>query len=166
LKEVAEQWKERIQQFWNIKEDEIGRGTSTYDGLSLAWAIVEQLNNETKCRTLVATHYHVLNKMQEKYNGITNYHVTAEEEEGGLKFYHKLMVGGINKSYGILVAKMAGISSSIIKNALIIQKALEEDSFLKSDMQNKINQDQSSMQPSPKNPRKINEQKEITDYKE
>jgi len=146
--------------------DEIGRGTSTYDGLSLAWAIVEQLNNETKCKTLVATHYHVLNKMQDKYEGITNYHVTAEEEGSGLRFYHKLMVGGINKSYGIQVAKMAGISDNVIKNALIIQKALEEDVFLKLDSSKTKISNTHEESPSPKNPRKIKEQKGITDYKE
>jgi len=144
--------------------DEIGRGTSTYDGLSLAWAIVEQLNNETKCKTLVATHYHLLNRMQEKYSGLNNYHVTAEEEGSGLHFYHKLMVGGMNKSYGIQVAKMAGISDNVIKNALLIQDALEKDEFLKLGSSNPPNT-HSKNQPL-SNPRKINHQKEITDYKE
>ncbi len=144
--------------------DEIGRGTSTYDGLSLAWAIVDQLNNETKCKTLVATHYHLLNRMQEKYDGLNNYHVTAEEEGSNLHFYHKLMIGGINKSYGIQVAKMAGISDTVIQNALVIQKALEDDEFLKLNSSKDLNTKNES--PSPGDPRKIKPQKEITDYKE
>jgi DNA mismatch repair protein MutS len=111
--------------------DEVGRGTSTYDGISLAWAIVEYLNNLVKCKTLVATHYHILNKMQEVYSGINNYHVTAAEEGDDLHFYHKLEKGGINKSYGIQVAKLAGIKNKVINNALLIQRDLENNSFLK-----------------------------------
>ena len=110
--------------------DEIGRSTSTYDGLSLAWAIVENLNNEIKCKTLVATHYHLLNKMQDIFPGVSNYHVTAQEEGDNLHFYHKLIIGGMNKSYGIQVAKMAGIPSNIINKAILIQKDLEEEVFL------------------------------------
>ncbi|MFH0906069.1 MAG: DNA mismatch repair protein MutS [archaeon] len=109
---------------------EIGRGTSTFDGISLAWAIVEYFNNTIKSKNLVATHYHILNKMSEQYEGIENYHVTAKEEEGKLHFYHKLQKGGINKSYGIQVAKLAGINNDIINKALIIQRDLESDSFL------------------------------------
>ena len=111
--------------------DEVGRGTSTFDGISLAWAIIEYLNNTVKCKTLIATHYHVLNKMQEIYSGIKNYHVTAKEEKNNIKFYHKLVEGGINKSYGIQVAKLAGILQPVIDNALIIQRDLEDDAFLK-----------------------------------
>jgi DNA mismatch repair protein MutS len=111
--------------------DEIGRGTSTYDGLSLAWAIVEELNNSVCSKTLVATHYHILNKLQELYTGINNFHVTAKEEGDSLHFFHKLQKGGINKSYGIQVAKLAGIKNSVINRALIIQRDLENDSFLK-----------------------------------
>jgi len=107
--------------------DEIGRGTSTYDGVSLAWAIIEHIHNTIKCKTLVATHYHILNKMQELQDGIVNYHVTAEEEGDKLHFYHKLLAGGINKSYGIQVAKMAGIAKQVIGRALDIQKDFEED---------------------------------------
>lgn len=111
--------------------DEIGRGTSTYDGLSLAWAIVEELNNNVCSKTLVATHYHTLNKLQDLYTGINNFHVTAKEEGDSLHFFHKLQKGGINKSYGIQVAKLAGIKNSVINRALIIQRDLENDSFLK-----------------------------------
>jgi DNA mismatch repair protein MutS len=111
--------------------DEVGRGTSTYDGISLAWAIIEYLNNIIGCKTLVATHYHTLNKMQEVYLGISNFHVTAKEEGDNIHFYHKLQNGGINKSYGIQVAKLAGINNIVINRALNIQKDLENDSFLK-----------------------------------
>ncbi len=110
--------------------DEIGRGTSTYDGLSLAWAIIEHLNNSVNCKSLVATHYHLLNKMSVLYTGINNFHVTAKEEGDNLHFYHKLIAGGINKSYGIQVAKMSGIPLHIINNAIKIQKDLENDVFL------------------------------------
>jgi len=112
--------------------DEVGRGTSTYDGISLAWSIIEYLNNNINCKTLVATHYHLLNKMEGVYSGIKNYHVTAKEEGDNLHFYHKLQKGGINKSYGIQVAKLAGINKEIIEKAKDIQKDLENDSFLKS----------------------------------
>ncbi len=111
--------------------DEVGRGTSTFDGISLAWSIIEYLNNQTTSKTLVATHYHLLNKMQEIYEGLDNYHVTAKEEGNDLHFYHKLEKGGINKSYGIQVAKLAGIDQKIIDRALIIQRDLENDAFLK-----------------------------------
>lgn len=111
--------------------DEVGRGTSTYDGISLAWSIIEYLNNKVNCKTLVATHYHLLNKMEENFKGIKNFHVTAKEEESTLLFLHKLREGGINKSYGIQVAKIAGLPSDLILNALKIQKELEEEVFLK-----------------------------------
>jgi DNA mismatch repair protein MutS len=111
--------------------DEIGRGTSTFDGLSLAWAITEYLNNTIKSKTLVATHYHLLNRMEDLFSGIENYHVTAKEEGDTLLFFHKLMKGGINKSYGIQVARIANLPKEIIDKALLIQKDLEEDVFLK-----------------------------------
>ncbi len=112
--------------------DELGRGTSTYDGISIAWSVVEYLNEKIGCKTLVATHYHILNKMSELFSGINNYHVTAKEEGNNIHFYHKLQKGGINKSYGIQVAKLAGINNEIIDRALKIQKDLENDSFLRS----------------------------------
>lgn len=118
--------------------DEVGRGTSTYDGLSLAWAIVEHLNNEVGCKTLVATHYHLLNKMEFLFSGIKNYHVTAKEENGSLLFFHKLCEGGINKSYGIQVAKIAGLPNNVIDKALTIQRELEDEVFLKSNKKEDI----------------------------
>lgn len=111
--------------------DEVGRGTSTFDGLSLAWSIVDYLNNVISCKTLVATHYHLLNHMQEIFSGVKNYHVTAKEEGNNLIFFHKLVEGGINKSYGVQVAKIAGLPTEVVENAQKIQKDLEDDTFLK-----------------------------------
>lgn len=111
--------------------DEVGRGTSTFDGISMAWSIVDYLNNKIQCKSLVATHYHILNKMEDIYSGINNFHVTAKEEGDSLHFYHKLQKGGINKSYGLQVARLAGINKEIIEKAQIIQRDLENDSFLK-----------------------------------
>lgn len=111
--------------------DEVGRGTSTFDGISIAWSIVDYLNNKTQCKSLVATHYHILNKMEGIYAGINNFHVTAKEEGDSLHFYHKLQKGGINKSYGLQVARLAGINKEIIEKAQVIQRDLENDSFLK-----------------------------------
>ncbi len=112
--------------------DEVGRGTSTFDGLSLAWSIIDYLNNVIMCKTLVATHYHLLNNLENIFPTIKNYHVTAKEENNNLLFFHKLREGGINKSYGIQVAKIAGLPKELINKALLIQKDLEEDNFLKS----------------------------------
>ncbi len=144
--------------------DEIGRGTSTYDGLSLAWAIVEELNNNIKCKTLVATHYHLLNKMEELYEGVVNYYVTAKEEGNSLLFYHKLQKGGINKSYGIQVAKMAGISNKVIERAMLIQRDLEEDAFLKTDTNVSVKSGDANKKQDLKNVLFKKEQKTIYDY--
>ena len=97
--------------------DEIGRGTSTYDGVSLAWAIGEYLNNELKAKTLFATHYHHLNKMQERYEGIQNYTVAVDERDDKIIFLRKIVQGGTDKSYGIQVAKLAGVPQAVINSA-------------------------------------------------
>ena len=107
--------------------DEIGRGTSTYDGIALARAILEYINTKIKCKTLFSTHYHELTKL-EKNNGIKNIHVTAKEENGELIFLYKVAKGAIEKSYGIHVAKLANIPDEIISNANKILKKLENDS--------------------------------------
>jgi len=145
--------------------DEVGRGTSTYDGLSLAWSITDYLNNIVKSKTLVATHYHQLNKMEELFEGISNYHVTAKEEDNNLVFYHKLIKGGINKSYGIQVAKIAGLPEEIIEKALLIQRDLEEDVFLK---QNKSSTNLQEVKKNNQDEKRIlfkKEQKKLEDYK-
>ncbi len=97
--------------------DELGRGTSTYDGMSLAGSIIEYINENIKCKTLFSTHYHELTDMENKYNGIKNVHVKAIEEEGNITFLHKVLPGSVDKSYGINVAKLADLPTSIIDRA-------------------------------------------------
>ena len=146
--------------------DEVGRGTSTYDGISLAWAIVEYLNNKIKSKNLVATHYHILNKMQDIYSEINNYHVLAKEENHELKFFHKLQKGGINKSFGIEVAKMSGINNDVINKALLIQRDLEGDAFLKAP-KSELNSDKETIDSQKKEKKLIlykKQQKNIFDY--
>ena len=105
--------------------DEIGRGTSTFDGVSLAWAIAEFLNNEIKCKTLFATHYHHLNKLSEKFSGINNFNIAVEEYEDKILFLRKIIKGGTDKSYGIQVAKLAGIPDSVINCAKNVMNLIE-----------------------------------------
>jgi len=107
--------------------DEIGRGTSTYDGFSLAWAIAEHLIKIIKSKTLFATHYHQLNKMCEEFNGIKNYHVLVEEKNDDIVFLRKIVEGGTDKSYGIQVAKLAGLPEEVIYKAKILMKTLEKE---------------------------------------
>lgn len=98
--------------------DEIGRGTSTYDGLSIAWAAVDYLCNEnTHIRTLFATHYHELTVLEESIKGVKNLNVDVSEENGNIVFLHKIIPGSASRSYGIHVAKLAGIPSSLLANA-------------------------------------------------
>ena len=107
--------------------DELGRGTSTYDGISIAWAIVEYLheNPQAHARTLFATHYHELNEMEKHFPRIKNYNVTVREQNGQVIFLRKLMRGGSEHSFGIHVAKIAGMPRSIIRRAEQILKELE-----------------------------------------
>ena len=107
--------------------DELGRGTSTYDGISIAWAIVEYIheNNRAKARTLFATHYHELNEMQQSYSRIKNFNVSVREIDGKVIFLRKLERGGSEHSFGIHVAKLAGMPSSIVKRADQVLKQLE-----------------------------------------
>ena len=110
--------------------DEIGRGTSTYDGVSLAWAISEYLNNEIKAKTLFATHYHHLNKLEERFEGIKNYNVTVDESDDKIVFLRKIVEGGTDKSYGIQVAKLAGVPDAVINCAKHVMDLIElEDDF-------------------------------------
>lgn len=108
--------------------DELGRGTSTYDGISIAWAIVEYIheNNKGRARTLFATHYHELNEMEKQYTRIKNYNVSVREVDGKVIFLRKLERGGSEHSFGIHVAKLAGMPKSIVKRAGTILKALED----------------------------------------
>lgn len=97
--------------------DELGRGTATYDGMSLASAILEYVNNTIGCKTLFSTHYHELTSMEKEFDGIKNVHVSAQEEDGNIIFLHKVKSGAIDKSYGIHVAKISGIPEEVIKRA-------------------------------------------------
>mgnify|MGYP000894370515 CR=1 FL=1 len=105
--------------------DEVGRGTSTYDGLSLAWAITEHLANTVKCRTLFATHYHELTELGQLLANVKNLNVAVREWSGQVVFLHKIIPGGTDKSYGIHVAKLAGIPKTILTRAQEILKDLE-----------------------------------------
>lgn len=106
--------------------DEIGRGTSTFDGLSIAWAVAETLHDRIACRTLFATHYHELTDLAEEKEGIKNFHLAVKEWNGELRFMRELKEGGTNRSYGVHVAAMAGLPPETIRRAREILKLLEE----------------------------------------
>ena len=107
--------------------DEIGRGTSTYDGLSIAWAVVEYLSDKEKigCKTLFATHYHELTQLEEKVEGVKNYSVAVKEKGEDVIFLRKIVKGGTDESYGIHVAKLAGVPKAVTKRAGEILRTLE-----------------------------------------
>lgn len=107
--------------------DEVGRGTSTFDGLSIAWAVLEYLSEHIKAKTLFATHYHELTELEGKIDGVKNYKVTVREAPGGILFLRKIVRGGANKSFGIEVAKLAGIPNEITLRAKQILKKLEKN---------------------------------------
>lgn len=108
--------------------DEIGRGTSTYDGVSLAWAIVEYLHDHIGCRTLFATHYHELTELEHTFNGVRNWNVKIQEWEEKIIFLHKIVAGPADKSYGIQVAKLAGVPDWVNRRADQILRNLESQS--------------------------------------
>lgn len=112
--------------------DEVGRGTSTYDGLSIAWAVIEHIcNNKTlKCKTLFATHYHELTDLESKIEGIKNYSVAVKEVNNSIVFLRKIIPGGADQSYGIEVAKLAGLPENLIKRAKEILETLEMQNAL------------------------------------
>ena len=105
--------------------DEVGRGTSTYDGLSLAWAITEHIATKLKCRTLFATHYHELTELAQLFDNIKNCNVAVREWMDEVVFLHKILPGGTDKSYGIHVAKLAGVPKSVIERSNEILEELE-----------------------------------------
>ena len=106
--------------------DEIGRGTSTYDGISIAWAIAEYLHqHSTQPKTLFATHYHELNEMQNSFSRIKNYHIAIQENKNNVIFLRKLVTGGSEHSFGIYVAKLAGMPTKVVNRAKEILKTLE-----------------------------------------
>lgn len=109
--------------------DEIGRGTSTYDGISIAWSIAEFLHHQGAAKTLFATHYHELNELANKFSRIKNYHIATKEVEQKVIFLRKLVEGGSEHSFGIHVAKMAGMPRSIVERAAHILAQLEQKSI-------------------------------------
>jgi DNA mismatch repair protein MutS len=107
--------------------DEIGRGTSTYDGISIAWAIATYLHeSKDRPKTLFATHYHELNQMTDSYPRIKNYHVAVKESKDQVLFLRKLLPGGSEHSFGIHVAKMAGMPATLLQQAQKVLKNLEK----------------------------------------
>jgi len=106
--------------------DELGRGTSTYDGMSLAGSIIDYIATKIRCKTLFSTHYHELTDMENKLPGIHNVHVSIDETNGDITFLHKVMDGAVDKSYGINVAKLANLPHEVIKKANELLKEYEE----------------------------------------
>jgi DNA mismatch repair protein MutS len=105
--------------------DEIGRGTSTYDGLAIAWAVVEAMHDEVKCRTLFATHYHELTRLAGRLDSLSLHHVRAREWKGDLVLLHEVADGAADRSYGIAVAKLAGLSLAVVARARSVLAKLE-----------------------------------------
>ncbi|MFT4304592.1 MAG: DNA mismatch repair protein MutS [Candidatus Woesearchaeota archaeon] len=105
--------------------DEIGRGTSTFDGVSIAWSVAEYINKKIKAKTMFATHYHVLNSLEKTFSDISNYNIAVLEEHNKIVFLHKIVEGSTDKSYGIHVAELAGVPKEVIQRAKDIQMMLE-----------------------------------------
>lgn len=105
--------------------DEVGRGTSTYDGVAIAWSLIEYIAKNLKCKTLFATHYHELTELEGKLDGVKNFNVEVLEENGEIMFKHKIISGGASKSYGVHVAKLAGVPKEVIDRADEILKNFE-----------------------------------------
>ena len=107
--------------------DEIGRGTSTYDGVAIAWSVAEYIATKIKARTIFATHYHELNVMPKSIEQIKNYRITLSEENGEIQFLRKVVEGSASKSYGIQVAKMAGLPDSVVSKAQNLMTRMQKD---------------------------------------
>lgn len=137
--------------------DEIGRGTSTYDGVSIAWAITEYIHNNIKAKTLFASHYHELIEVVESLPHAKNLSVSVKEKEDGVIFLYKLNEGGIDRSYGIEVARLAGLPNEIIRKSIAILKDLEKDI---KEPKDKINEDQMALFEQPRIPQNLNKIKE------
>ena len=107
--------------------DEIGRGTSTYDGVAIAWSVAEYISEIIKARCIFATHYHELNVMTKTHPQIKNYRITVSEENGEIEFLRKIVPGGASKSYGIQVAKMAGLPKAVISRSEELMVRMQRD---------------------------------------
>jgi DNA mismatch repair protein MutS len=106
--------------------DEVGRGTSTYDGLALAWAVVEAVHEQNRCRCLFATHYHELSRLAETCDSLSLHHVRAREWKGDLVLLHEVSAGPADRSYGLAVARLAGVSPTVLKRAKAVLDKLEK----------------------------------------
>ena len=109
--------------------DEVGRGTSTFDGLSIAWAVMEYVSNNICAKTLFSTHYHELTDLEGRVDGVKNYRVTVKEFNGSVIFLHKIARGGANKSFGIEVASLAGVPQDVCDRAKQIVSMLENSNI-------------------------------------
>jgi DNA mismatch repair protein MutS len=107
--------------------DEVGRGTSTFDGLSIAWAVVEHIVTKVKAKTLFATHYHELSELEQTMEGVKNYKITVKELNGNIAFLRRIMRGSAHRSFGIEVASLAGVPEDVTKRAKQILKSLEKN---------------------------------------
>ena len=105
--------------------DEIGRGTSTYDGVSIAWAVSEHLHEKTKCKTIFATHYHELTQLADELEAVRNFNVAVREVNDDVLFLHRLQPGGADRSYGIEVGRLAGLPNEVLQRARQVLAVLE-----------------------------------------
>jgi DNA mismatch repair protein MutS len=106
--------------------DEIGRGTATYDGLSIAWAVMEHLHDVNRCRALFATHYHEMTALAGKLPGVENATVAVKEWQGDVIFLHEVHKGAADRSYGVQVARLAGLPGAVVERARVVLEALEQ----------------------------------------
>ncbi len=118
--------------------DEVGRGTSTYDGLSIAWSVIEFLAKHVRAKTLFSTHYHELTELETKLEGVKNYKVTVKEFNGAVVFLRKIARGGANRSFGIEVASLAGVPKEVTTRAKAILKALEKNDIARGKLQAEV----------------------------
>ena len=147
--------------------DEIGRGTSTYDGLSIAWSVVEYITKKIKAKTLFATHYHELSELESKLKSVKNYKILIKEEDDKITFLRKITEGSIDRSYGIQVANLAGLPEEVVGRAKEILKQLDESDINKpfAKKKNRVNDtfQVSMFQPDPIEKGKNKEYKELTE---
>ncbi len=147
--------------------DEIGRGTSTYDGLSIAWSVVEYLTKKIKAKTLFATHYHELSELESKLKSVKNYKILIKEEDDKITFLRRITEGSIDRSYGIQVANLAGLPEEVVERAKEILKQLDESDINKpfAKKKNRVNDtfQVSMFQPDPAEKGKNKEYKELAE---
>lgn len=124
--------------------DEIGRGTSTFDGVSIAWSVSEYIAREIGARTLFATHYHELNRLSENTAGVQNYQVSVQENPDGIVFLHKVVPGGADRSYGIEVARLAGLPQQVLGRARELLNNIESRSKIQSGLMKKVRPERSA----------------------